>query len=819
MKNALKNAKFITTEFHPFFSEGEASWGRKGDYLSQHTELEAGDGLPFFFKDFDLKKPGKAKLYFTALGCCDIYINGSLVGNEEMKPGWSDYNTRTLYTSFDVSAMLKKGKNRILAVAAPGWYCGRIAGGYYGGTRPAFAASLVVDGKEFLVTDGTWSSALGGETRFSDIWDGEFTDARQPSYAGMSAAGAAVKGKKKTEIFDYPGEVTEFIGPAVKVRKGLTLSPASLTVTDGIEYNGSYFGKVHIAEENAALPLTLKKGQKLTVDFGVEIVGRIRLKMNSVKGNELKVRYAEFLNDSGELTRGNDGPEGSVYTVNLRSALGKEQYVFGGKEEVDFAPRFTFYGFRYAEISAHRDVTISSITGEVIGNDTKETGTLETSDADVNKLISNIIRGQRGNYLSVPTDCPQRDERLGWTGDAQAFSVTAAYNADVYGFFRKWMQDMRDSQSESGGYADVNPRVGCCHSEDACAWGDAGIIIPYNMYRMFGNKKILEEHYGSMEKYIAGLVEKYGMSGPIPRYGDWLAYDWCDNKFISSAYFVHDLDMMIYMSNVLGKEDRAVHYASLRKKAHDYFKKNFMKRGRLIEQTQTNKIISLAFDLLDEKYALQVADELEKQIADNGDRLSCGFLGTYNLCPALSKFGKDKTAYNLLLQHKEPSWLYSVDQGATTIWERWNSYTKAKGFGDVGMNSFNHYAYGAIGEWMYRFMAGIEAEEPGFGKIKLQPRIDLRTADELPEGQKNITFVKASFKSPAGLIRSEWSTENGFVYRCTVPEGAEAQLILPELGKKPVKNGKTMTAKQYVSEGGFVRIILTGGKYEFTFKK
>ena len=817
MTNYFRNAKFITTDFVPF-SKRTNAWGEHRPALYQHTELVPEGGIPFYFKDFEIKKAGKSVIYFTALGCVDVYINGKRIGTGEMNPGWTNYNKRVMYLSYDITSALKKGKNRILAVTAPGWYSSRISGGIYGYNCPSFAASIVSGGKEILFTDETWFAAVGGETRFSDIWDGEYIDARFPSYAEMSIAGKVVKDKKKAIVFYYEGEITPFVGPEVRERAKLSVAPASLTVTDGVEYNGTYYGRASVSLKNATLPLTLKAGQKLTVDLGQEIVGRLAIEATSSKGNEVKIRYAEFLNDSGDPDRGNDGPEGSVYTSNLRSALGREHYVFRDKNKVEFSTRFTFYGFRYAEIETYSNITISKITGVVVGSDTAETGSFETSDENVNRLISNFRWGQRGNYLSVPTDCPQRDERLGWTGDAQAFSMTAAYNADVYSFFLKWMQDMRDSQSESGGYGDVNPRVSYCNGEDACAWGDAGIIIPYNLYMMTGKTKMLKEHFDSMEKYIAGLVEKYGMSGPVPRYGDWLAYDWCSNEFISSAYFVHDIDLMIKMSRAVEKEDRAVYYEDLRKKAYAYFKKNFLKGGKPVEKTQCNKIICLAFDLLDEAKAVQVADELVKQIKENGDRLSCGFLGTYNLCPALSKYGKDKTAYNLLLQRNEPSWLYSVDQGATTIWERWNSYTKAKGFGDVGMNSFNHYAYGAIGEWMYRYMAGIEPAEPGFKTIKLQPRPDLRSADELPEGQENIRFVKASYKSAAGLIKSEWSTENGFVYRCTVPNGAIAELTLPALGKKVIVNGSALTKKNYKLVDGNIVINLAGGKYEFVIK-
>ena len=812
MTDVFSNAKFIVTDFENYFSAKNSPWGQRKPRLYQHTDLIAWKGLPMFAKDFCVEKVAESRIYFTALGCIDIFINGIRIGEGELKPGWTSYDKRTLYESCEVTAALKQGKNRILAVVSPGWYTGRIAGERYGSNAPAAMIAIVSEGRALAFTDKSWKCTVGGQIRTADIWDGEYRDGREDSFLSISSPDYDLSEWENADTYDYKGEVTPFIGSRVCVRDGLSLKPKTIRISDGVKFNGSHFGKANICCENASLPTVLKDGQKMTLDFGQETVGWLKIKLKAAKGTEIKMRYAEFLNDSGKLSRGNDGPEASVYTVNLRSALGKAYYVTGSDEAVEYKPTFTFFGYRYVEISADSDVEIYELTAEVVGNDNTETGRIETSDPLVNKLISNIFWGQRGNYLSVPTDCPQRDERLGWTGDAQAFSVTAAYNADVYGFFRKWMQDMRDSQSEGGGYADVNPRVGCCCSEDASAWGDAGVIIPYNLYKIYGDDTMIKEHFDSMEKYIAGLVTKYGYSGPIPRYGDWLAYDLCSNKFISSAYFNRDLDMMIYMCGVAGREDRTDYYKDLKAKAYEFFCDNFMKNGRLTEKTQCNKIISLAFNLLDDDYAKEVADELEAQIKKNGDRLSCGFLGTYNLCPTLSKYGKDKTAYNLLLQRNKPSWLYSIDQGATTIWERWNSYTKDKGFGDVGMNSFNHYAYGAIGEWMYRFMAGIEAVEPGFGRFALCPRIDTRIADELPEGQPNIKWVKAQFDSSAGLIKSEWSTENGFIYKCSVPDGTTALLTLPVFADKITVNGKELALEKGESK---FEMTLEGGEYTF----
>ena len=811
--SAFKKAKLITTDFDPRQGNKYSPWGKKRPLLYQHTDLVFGDGLSMFLGDFDAKA-GECKLRFSALGVVEIYINGKKINTAEMEPGWTDYHKRAFYCDYDVTDYIVAGKNRILAVLSSGWYVGRIADGYYGDSTPGFIAEILQNNEVIFATNEDTLCKIGGQIRNADIWDGECRDDREDSYTAISKPDYSLEEWKNSYLKDdFKGEFTEFIGSKVKTRNHLSLKPSKITVFDGIEYNGSDFGKIHICNDNASLPLTLKKGQKVVVDFAQESVGRVRISFDGKTGTEIKFRYAEFLNDSGLLSRGNDGPEGDVYTVNLRSALGKANYIIGKEEKGEYCPSHTFFGYRYVQILATEDTVITDLTAEVVGNDNVEIGKIETSDLLINKLISNTLWGQRSNYLAVPTDCPQRDERLGWTGDAQAFSVTAAYNADVYGFFRKWMQDMRDAQADNGAYADVNPRVGCCTSEDACAWADAGIIIPYNMYRIYGDTTILEEHFDSMEKYIDGLITKYGYAGPIPRYGDWLAYDWCENEFISSAYFVHDLDLMIYMSEVLEKNDKVEKFKEIKVKAKQFFDDKFMKDGKPIEQTQCNKIIVLAFDLTDEKNAKELADMLTAQIHENGDRLSCGFLGTYNLCPALSKFGKDKTAYNLVMQRNEPSWLYSIDQGATTIWERWNSYTKEKGFGDVGMNSFNHYAYGAVVEWMYRYMAGIELIEPGFKRFYLAPRIDMRKDDELPEGQKVLKSVKAEYESAAGLIRSEWNSENGLKYFCSVPEGTVAELILPVFSDKLNINGIEHLTSEYIKEGN-IAMTLSSGDYE-----
>lgn len=818
MKEKLNGVNFIYTDFKPHFDTSANAWHAKRTRLQQHLELIDWKGLPMYAKDFELKNAENVKLLYSALGIVEMYINGKRIGGaDEMKPGWTDYRKRAFFDEYDVSEFVKVGKNRILAVVATGWYSGRIVGNAFGANPPSFLAKMTQNGENVFVTDESWKAFVGGPVRTADLWDGEFYDARYDGFDKISNSDYALTDWENAKICDFfNGEVTAFVGPRVQMREELNLRAKTITVYDGVKYNGSNYGEINVCATHNGFPLTLKKGQTAIIDLGQEMVGRANITLKGEKGVRVDVHYAEFLNDSGEISRGNDGPKGSMYTVNLRSALAKEAYIIGSGDVENYVPHFTFYGYRFISVVAEDDIEIIDLVSEVVGSATREIGKVETSNELVNKLISNALWGQRGNYLSVPTDCPQRDERYGWTGDTQAFSITAAYNADVDGFFNKWLQDARDSQSEVGGYSDVIPRTSLCSSENAAAWGDAGVIVCYNMYKMYNDVQLVKDHYDSMEKYIAGLVDQYGMRGPIPRYGDWLAYDLCKKEYISSAYLVHDVDLMIEMSEAIGKSDRVEYYKKLRTQAYAYYAENFLKDGKPIGTTQADKVIALAFDLLEPQTADEVADELVEQIKANGNRLSTGFVGTYLLCPTLSKYGKDNMAYTLVMQRNEPSWLYSIDQGATTIWERWNSYTKEKGFGDVGMNSFNHYAYGSVVEWMYRFMAGIEPAAPGFESVLLQPRIDTRTGDELPEGQERMTSASASYESAFGTIKSEWTNDGEFIYKCSVPTAAA--LRLPILGSNLTINGVEHSFDEYKIEGSVAIIKLAPGEYIFEEK-
>ncbi|MBQ3126095.1 MAG: family 78 glycoside hydrolase catalytic domain, partial [Clostridia bacterium] len=724
---------------------------------------------------------------------------------------------RTLSFTYDLTPYLQVGENCLLAILAGGWWRGRIAFGEFSSYPMAFIASLVYTdaaGEHTLVTDEAWDARIGGPVLLGDIWDGEVYDARRCSFAKLSQPGTVCGEWKKPSIFTaFTGEISPHIGPTIGVRDGLSRTAVSYTLYAGVKDNGTDFGEIIPLYIGASLPRRLMPGQTLILDLGQNMVGHLRIRGRAAAGTGLLVRHAEMCNDSGEKSRGNDGPKGSIYTANYRSAKAKNKYIFGGDPAgEDYAPTFSFFGFRYVELTADAPVELQSLVAEVIGNRVRETGFIKTSDPEVNQLISNTLWGQRGNYLSIPTDCPQRDERLGWTGDTQVFCRTAAYNGDVLGFFHKWLQDMRDSQSEAGAYPDVAPRVRVV-GEGAAAWGDAGIIVPHTMYTMYGDKTIIEEHFASMEKYMEFLASR-GMQGPIARYGDWLAYEPTAKEYLSVVYYAYDAHLMAEMADIIGRVDRAAHYRDLHEKIVAHFRATYMPEGELTQTSQCAYLLALAHDLLPEEKREAAKSTLLQKIRDNGYRLSTGFIGTAHLAETLSAIGAPGMAYSLLLQTENPSWLYSVRQGATTIWERWNSYTLATGFGDVGMNSFNHYAYGCICGWMYRYMAGIDTAEPGFTHILLRPQPDLRTDDELPAGQHRITHVNAAFDGPTGRIETAWSTEAGNLrFSALIPTAAT--LHLPLCGKSAYTvNGEAGTAEMV--KDGCAIIELAAGRYEFT---
>ncbi len=832
------NAAWITFESPVVSAENVWAnhWENPLGKAGMYTPIEDKGGIALFRRQFTVEGLKSARIDATALGVYDLWCNGARVGRidedgdtvyDEMKPGWTDYNDRVLYYSYDLAPYLKDGLNTVVAAVAPGWYNGRISYATYGETHISFLAAihlLDANGKQDIYTDADWQGAWGSAIRASDIWDGELYDASLPTPAGLSTGCSCVEWSPvTTESYDI--FVTPQVGSTIMVRKGLTRTPESIVIYEGTEDNGTDYGKIHVVRESRGEDhLTLKKGEAAVIDLGQNMVGRPSYTVKGEKGTTVLVRVGEMLNDSGSEARGNDNPEGSIYSVNYRSAKAKSYYILKGDAEgEDYCPYFTFFGFRYLEITATADIELSHISCPVIGSATREIGKMETSNADVNQLISNIIWGQRGNYFSVPTDCPQRDERLGWTGDTQAFCGTASYNADVDGFFHKWLQDARDSQNDVGMYPDVIPAVRVVGFGGA-AWSDAGIIVPYTMWKMYADTSIIEEHYASMERYMDWLATTDHL-GPNPTYGDWLAYEPTDNRYISVAYYALDAMYMEVMSRAIGRADRAEHYAALYIEQRDYFRATYCDEEGYLKpehRTQCGYLLALRVGLLIEERRAEAVAALKQKIIDNGYKLSTGFVGSCILNEILAECGENNLAYSLLLQTENPSWLYSVYQGATTIWERWNSYTKATGFGDVGMNSFNHYAYGAVQEWMYRHVAGIETTEeaPGFAHPVLQPKPDTRLPSEIPEGQEKITWVKTSYESHSGLIVSNWDTRGAFTYECTVPVAATLYLpILTDAATYTVNGVEKAFADAALTPCGKAIVVeLAAGSYTFIQK-
>ena len=829
-------AKWISIDEPEHRSETQAknAWENRLSVDDQATWLEDNGGVVLLKRTFLAGQVKRATICATALGVFDIWCNGKRVGvkedgetvYDELKPGWTDYRKRALCFSYELTPYLHDGENTLLAAVTGGWYCGRISCNTYEATHVSFICEVELEADDGTVskifTDESWQGTRGSAVRTSDIWDGELYDAREPLLCEISA-GAEMKWESVL-VDSYDIEISEQVGPSVRERRGLSRKPSFVKIYDGVKDNGTDFGELSLARDlGAADSFLLKAGERAVVDLGQNMVGYPAFKVRGARGARLRVRFGEMLNDSGSKSRGNDDAKESVYSLNYRSAKAKLEYILRGVDGGEsYRPSFTFFGFRYLEISASEDIELLALECRVLGSDIREIGKLETSDPLVNQFISNVLWGQRSNYLSVPTDCPQRDERLGWTGDTQAFCGTAAYNADVRGFFEKWLMDLRDSQLENGEYPDVVPSVRVVGA-GAAAWGDAGIIVPYKIWKMYGERDVIAGQYESMEKYMDWIATT-DKKGARARYGDWLAYEKTDKSLISLAYYVMDAKYMSVMSDAIGKRDRAEHYACLAGELVEEFRRVWCdSRGMLLpdHRTQTGYLLALGLGLLPDDARGDAVEALKQKIIDNGYKLSTGFVGSCLLCETLAELGEMGLAYSLLLQRENPSWLYSVLQGATTIWERWNSYTKADGFGDVNMNSFNHYAYGAVQEWMYRHMAGIQTADnaPGFAHPIIAPKPDVRRPEEIPDGQSRITYVRASYESAAGLIETEWDTSDGFVLSVRVP--VESTLHLPILTDSDTLrlNGETVKIKSEMMLGMRVMtVMLKPGCYIFEQK-
>jgi len=701
-----------------------------------------------------------ARLYITGLGLYDANINGQPVTDEALSPGWTDYHTRVTYRTYDVTALLQTGGNAVGITLGDGWYAGHIAwcGRQLYGDRPRVNALLQVafgDGRtQTIVTDATWRTAPG-HIIAADLYMGEHHDLRQAT-PGWCNPAFDDHGWAHATVFDPPSCAVEAASyPAIRPIKQLAPVAEPTTIDD------------------AGVSVQL-------FDLGQNMVGRARVTLRGKPGQTARLRFGEMLQKDGRL-----------YTENLRKAKATDHITFADDRPVTFETSFTFHGFRYVEISGCAPVGRDDVVGVVLCSDLEHTGSFECSHGLVNRLRSNILWGQRGNFLDVPTDCPQRDERLGWTGDAQVFVRTAAFNMNVAPFFAKWQRDLEDAQQDTGSIPAVAPIVGRglsaqIQTDGGPAWADAVVICPWTMYRCFGDTRILEAHYPGMCRFIDHLADTAddhirtarGFAG-WHGYGDWLATDavqpWTaptPRDLIGTAYFAHDLALMADIATALGKEDDATRFVALHEQVVAAFNRAFVTdAGRVVGDTQTGYLLALGFDLLPEDKRPAALAQLKHLIASRGPALSTGFVGTPLLCPVLSRFGEHDLAYQLLLREDYPGWLYSIHQGATTMWERWNSYTHKHGFGPVGMNSFNHYAYGAIGQWLYATVAGLDLDPdaPAFKRLRIAP---------VPH--EKMTHAKASLDTPYGRASTDWRVSDGrFLLDLTIPANTCAQVRLP----------------------------------------
>ncbi len=737
--------------------------------------------LPYLRKDFDLaQRVRRAVLYVTALGLYEVHINGRRVGNHVFAPDWTDYRKRVRYQAYDVTTLLKKGDNALAAILASGWYSGHIGNGGYQffGKVPALLAQLEVtydDGStKTIVTDSSWKSHLS-PILSSDFMLGETYDARQ-----------------EVKNWDKPG-LDESRWIPVKLRE----EPSLLLQAQVMQ-------PVRELCELKPKKVTEPQGGHWVYDLGQNMVGVVRLKVSVPAGTEVTLRHAEMLN-----------PDGTLYTKNLRGAVSIDHYICKGQGTEIWQPRFTFHGFRYVELTGLAErPKADAVTGIVIGSDTPQTGQFTCSDPLLNQLQSNIQWGQRGNYLSVPTDCPQRDERLGWMGDAQVFIRTATYNADVAAFFTKWLVDVDDGQSQNGSFSDVSPNTD--GKGGVPGWGDAGVICPWTIYEVYGDKRILERHLPAMIKWVEYLRRH---SDNLIRdrdrgndYGDWLSINADTPKdLIGTAYFAYSTHLVAESCAALGHFEDAAKYEQLFQDIKAAFIKRYVAAdGRIQGNTQCAYVLALRFGLLPDDLRPKAAQYLEDDIQARGWHLSVGFLGVSYLLPALTRADEAQTAYRLLLQDTYPSWLFEVKQGATTIWERWDGWTPDKGFEDPRMNSFNHYAFGSCGEYLFSNIGGIRPASPGFKTILIDPVIC-----------SGLTWAKTSYDSIHGRIATFWKVDGSrLTLKVTVPANTSATVYVPAKNAASVReSGKPLNQatgiKLLRQENNKVVLEIGSGTYSF----
>jgi alpha-L-rhamnosidase len=798
--NKGRASKWSETSFLETGLVSPSQW--KAQWIEMAGDTVRYSPSPHFRKEFSIdKKILSARVYVTSHGFYELHLNGKKVGDQVLTPGWTSYGKRLQYQVYDITSHLSQGQNAIGAVLGDGWYRGTLAWGdnwaIYG-KRLGLLLQLRIrytDGSEALiVSDNTWKASNDGAIRMNDIYNGETYDAT-----------------KKLTGWDLPG-YNEKAWQGVKT--------AAFDNNMIIASEGSPIRKI---QEIKPVKIFRTPKGKLIVDMGQNMVGWLRLKVSGNEGSIVTLRHAEVMDKFGEF-----------YTTNLRLAKCQLTYTLAGNGEETYEPRFTFMGFRYVEVNGFPgELTLDNLTGIVVHSDMEVTGSYESSNPMLNQLQHNILWGQKGNFVDVPTDCPQRDERLGWTGDAQAFCRTAAFNMDVSSFFTKWLKDVSADQKKGGEVPFVIPdvlnRQDASSSPASAGWGDVAVITPWTMYLVYGDRKILENQYPGMKAWVEYIRRSAGDTLIWKRgsvFGDWLFYHppvnnhpepdgYTDHDFIATAFYAYSTSILALAAKELGKTDDEKFYSELFNKIKEVFIYEYVtKAGRVGTNSQTSYVLALMFNLLPENLNEKAAGFLVDDIRSRGNHLSTGFLGTPYLCHVLSAYGYTDVAYDLLLQESYPSWLYPVKMGATTIWERWDGQKTDSTFQDPGMNSFNHYAYGAIGDWMYRVSAGIETRDPGYKHLILQPH-----------PTKKLTFSKATFESSYGTVISGWERKGTEItVEVKIPANCSASIILPaDYASKITYNGNAISESKLFSTiktQGKNTVIETGsGEYLFKFSE
>ena len=748
---------------------GVSDW--KANWISSGLKNDTVNGIvPMFKKTFDVKKKiESATLFITSRGLYDAQINGKRISDAYLSPGWTSYNKHLQYQTFDVTSLLSQNKNTIGVLLGSGWYRTRLAWenqkNIYG-IETALLFQLEIkysDGsKETVSSDNSWK-VKESDIVYSEIYNGEIQDARKE---GINKISASETGWTNVTPVNYP-------------------------LDNLIALENEPIRKHEIIK--AVRLLKSPQGENI-IDFGQNVVGWVKFKTKGKQGDKITLYHFEMLDKLG-----------APYFENLRGAKAQATYTLTGVEEETFEPHFTFFGFRYVKIEGIKNINLDNFTAVALYSDMKPTGSFECSNPMVNQLQKNIQWGQRGNFLDVPTDCPQRDERLGWTGDAEVFSRTAAYNFNVNQFFSKWLKDVTADQFDNGAVPFVIPNVLKMFSRSgeagAAGWSDASIIIPYNVFVAYGDKRLLETQYPTMKKYLNYMINssKNDLWNTGFQFGDWLSYRIdesksasgsksaiTDNYLVAQCFFAYNTQIMLNTAKVLKRVDDMIQFEDLLERVKKAFQKEYMtSNGRLISETQTAYVLALQFDMLPDSLRPQAVERLVNNIKSYKYHLTTGFLGTPFLNPVLTRFGRNDIAYKLLLQDTYPSWLYPIKaHGATTIWERWDSMKPDSTFQDPSMTSFNHYAYGAVGDWMYRNIAGIDTREAtgvGYKNIIIRPQID-----------SGLVSAKGSLQTNYGLVSSAWKIENGALkMEVEIPANTSATIYFPtKITASVFENGK-----------------------------